>query len=425
MDYYNLARIIKNVVYNFMRMFKYLCYSLIAICFIVLCLLLMSSHSNAETITYNSSHYFEWFRSSNNTTYRVSCNVDFYGVPTGSGSTKYWTFYDMETNEPVPVNLYANGSIYTSGFQRWENVVNSVISNQFPSGNDTYVSSAGNVIMYIDSSKTSFFFPELIEPTFLNAEDSHWGNTLTTGEFNYFFIDGNSYENIIFTVIDFTLGSWDNYNNIDNYTQTFEFSHDSDFIYDVPNNRYAVSKHSLKFGYTNGHSYKFSITWLENGGTDGKNWDITTDFSQSAIIADEENQKNNMEKNLNEINGFLNDNTYDSNNITNNMPNSDEYESPTDSGFNNIFTSFMNAFTNNQTQVVRFEFPNSNGQYIEIRSDLVTSKIPFPILMLIQSFYWFVICRYIIKDIAHTAEKAKSGEILDDTSDGNIKTDLL
>ena len=58
MDYYNLARLIKNVVYNFMRMFKYMSYCLIAICFIAVCLLLMSTHSKAETFydNYNDKY---------------------------------------------------------------------------------------------------------------------------------------------------------------------------------------------------------------------------------------------------------------------------------------------------------------------------------------------------------------------------------
>lgn len=49
MDYYRLARLLKNVIYNFMRMFKYMSYCSIAVCFIAVCLLLMSSKSECST----------------------------------------------------------------------------------------------------------------------------------------------------------------------------------------------------------------------------------------------------------------------------------------------------------------------------------------------------------------------------------------
>lgn len=134
---------------------------------------------------------------------------------------------------------------------------------------------------------------------------------------------------------------------------------------------------------------------------------------------------NNVNEGLDDINNFLNDDSFSESSILNGMPNSDNYSNPTDGGISTIFSAFQNAFTNSSSaQSVRFVFPNSNGQYVDIPADLVSSKVPQPIVFLIQAFYWFMICRFIIKDISNTAEKAKSGEILD-SSDGNIKTDLL
>lgn len=134
---------------------------------------------------------------------------------------------------------------------------------------------------------------------------------------------------------------------------------------------------------------------------------------------------NNINNNIEDTNSFLKDDSYDKDNIIDNMPSSSEYSDPTEDGINNIFISLKNAFTSTETQTVRFYVPFSNGQYIDIPSDLVTSKLPEPILMLIQTFYWYIIGKFIIKDIAKIVEKAKSGEILDSGSDGNIKTDLL
>ena len=196
------------------------------------------------------------------------------------------------------------------------------------------------------------------------------------------------------------------------------------------------------FKIVNGMSYKIKLSWVNpENATEVQSVEYSWTMSLTTEQQTTEEQKtqqeinqgiNNLNNSINDLNNtqqetndFLKDNTYDKNNITDNMPSSDEYSSPTESGFDNIFQRFYNAFTTTETQNVRFEFPNSNGQYIEIPSDLVISKIPQPILFLIQALYWFIFCRFIIKDIAKTAEKAKSGEILDDTSDGNIKTDLL
>lgn len=134
---------------------------------------------------------------------------------------------------------------------------------------------------------------------------------------------------------------------------------------------------------------------------------------------------NNLNDTMQETNDFLKDDSYNKSEISSNMPNSDSYTIPTNEGFNNIFTSFINAFTTEQTTTVRFYIPFTNGAYIDIPSDLTISKIPAPLLLIIQTFYWFMICRYIVKDIASYAEKAKSGDIITGSTDTNIKTEIL
>lgn len=80
------------------------------------------------------------------------------------------------------------------------------------------------------------------------------------------------------------------------------------------------------------------------------------------------------------------------------------------------------AFVTSNSQSVIFPLPH--GGNITIPPDITSSKIPSLLVGLIQSVYWFIIARYIIKDVANYVENAKSGEILD-SNDGNIKTDLL
>lgn len=179
------------------------------------------------------------------------------------------------------------------------------------------------------------------------------------------------------------------------------------------------------FQVVNGLSYRAQLGYLRDGQTQYIDYTWTMSLTAEQQQTEEQKTQQEINQGVNDINNFIKNDTYNPDTILENMPNSGEYNSPTDGGFDNIFQRFFNAFTSNDVQNFRFEIPNSNGQFVEIPSNLVTSKLPQPILSIIQTFYWFLFSRFIIKDIAKTAEKAKSGQILDDSSDGNIKTDLL
>ena len=105
MDYYRLARLIKSVIYNFMRMFKYMSYCLITICFIAICLLLMTSHSKAETLDFNfKSQYFYMDDTILNKFYNTQYySKDYYYLitSTGSGSSTYYYVIAVPTSSGV------------------------------------------------------------------------------------------------------------------------------------------------------------------------------------------------------------------------------------------------------------------------------------------------------------------------------------
>lgn len=124
------------------------------------------------------------------------------------------------------------------------------------------------------------------------------------------------------------------------------------------------------------------------------------------------------------INGFLQNSDYDPNSIINSMPSSSSYNDVTSSGVDNIFTTLRNTFTSNNYTDFVFTVPFTNGKTITIPSTLTENIIPETIKNIIQMVYWFMISRYIIKDIASYIEKAKSGDIFT-KSDTNIKTDML
>lgn len=300
---------------------------------------------------------------------------------------------------------------------------------------------------YTDSTLSDLIYPESVvipDAQFENYEDTTtYGNTLINGEFTYFYFkvpktgeqptpawvyfhDTTDHDPISF---DYVNGSTSVY--IDLLERTYidtqqSYFYDYAYYNDSTYQYYAVPC-VLPFGsYNNNSSYSLTLMWTDDDGATvkQKDFDWTTSFSAAGIDKQKENQDNLMLNNLNAINDYINNKGYNTGAIIGNMPNSSGYNSPTDSGINSIFTALYNAFTSTETQSVRFYFPYSNDSYIDIPSDLVTSKLPSSILFIIQTVYWFVICRFIIKDIAGIAQKAKSGEILDGSSD-NIKTDLL
>lgn len=139
--------------------------------------------------------------------------------------------------------------------------------------------------------------------------------------------------------------------------------------------------------------------------------------NQTTIIQEQTNT-------INDMSNFMQDDSFSSDSITNNMPNSDNFNDITSNGFDNIFTTLRNTFTSDNYQDVEFVVPFSNGQKIIIPSNLTENIIPIAVKTLIQMVYWYFIARFIVKDIASYIEKAKSGDIFS-SSDTNIKTDML
>lgn len=142
-----------------------------------------------------------------------------------------------------------------------------------------------------------------------------------------------------------------------------------------------------------------------------------TIINQTTIIQQQTNT-------INDMSNFMQNDNYSTNTITDNMPNSNEYQDITESGFDNIFTTLRNTFTSDNYQDVVFTIPFTNGKTITLPSNLTENIVPETIKTLIQMVYWFIIARFIVKDIAKYIENAKSGDIFS-TSDTNIKTDML
>lgn len=99
----------------------------------------------------------------------------------------------------------------------------------------------------------------------------------------------------------------------------------------------------------------------------------------------------------------------------------------TQSGLNGIFTSIYNAFCTGQPQDIVFPIPFTNKS-ITLQPNYVRNMLSNHnatwIITLIEAYWWFLISRYIIKDITGKITKIKSGNI-EGIEQSNIKGDML
>lgn len=105
----------------------------------------------------------------------------------------------------------------------------------------------------------------------------------------------------------------------------------------------------------------------------------------------------------------------------------DSSENPTDTGFDNIFTTIYNAFCNTSSTPLNITIPYIDESFI-IQPNMLSSSLKKDsrlnaLLFFIQSFWWFKISLFIFKDVNNYIEEFKNGNIT--TDDGNIKTEVL
>lgn len=225
MDYYNLARFLKNVVYNFMRMFKYMSYCLVAVCFIAVCLLLMSSRSKAISVSLTetqaqtminrlNSDQTYWYRQGN------ACYALFYypqEIAIGSNSpvsASYFCFGWLPDSavgefieEPQEFQMrWVKGTALQCGY--WDENLNYLGCNsywynsgqimQFPYTFFMYQLNQNNIIdhkLYIAGTST-VVTPSLVNDDFVapyllpNAsEEQSQQDALTSGQFTFFIVN--------------------------------------------------------------------------------------------------------------------------------------------------------------------------------------------------------------------------------------------
>lgn len=122
------------------------------------------------------------------------------------------------------------------------------------------------------------------------------------------------------------------------------------------------------------------------------------------------------------------------NTITNTNVNFNDIDLPTDdseditsNGVNNIFSSFYNAFCSGEPQNIVFPIPYTNKSITiepNYLRDMLSNNGASWVISFIEAFWWYIISRYIIKDILDKINKIKSGNI-EKIENSNIKGDML
>lgn len=478
MDYYNLTKLIKNVLFNLMRMFKYLSISLICVCFIALCLLLMSTKSNAysggtaELITNNVTYNCDMYMPDNiysvftSTSYYTSGDYNYLCYLTDR--TWYFQFFPKNSGIKVYIPSYPNVPVgfvdfsysTTDGSSSCAFIsVNESSGNLtgsgtgFAGGNKrayrpsyTQMYLISNIPIYTSSSLTDTVFSptvSFIAPSFMPPNFNDNVQYLETGDFIAFQIDPGSVEKtdtIIFS-------AYEVINNDDSLLVTYDLNENSPFYLD--SNPWNVSSADYSYFLTarflswfqivNGKNYKVVLTFPNDGSVTSPvvyTWTITLTTAQiedqeqqtnadiNSGIQDLNNNINNVNNGINNINNFLNDDSYNQNDIIDNMPTLDGVPVQPEFLLDNFFNNLKNAFTSDTSNNFVFIVPNSNGQSIEIPADYIETHLPNTIIVLIRTFYWFLICIYILKDVLHIIDRIRQGDYFI-TSDQDIKTEVL
>lgn len=280
---------------------------------------------------------------------------------------------------------------------------------------------------YSDANKSNLLYEYIPQdnyrsPSLLNYDDQvHANNQLVTGEnLTYFFIDAytdtplyvyfydmnafNSEDESSFNGWSANMYEKQLVNGVETYTYFYTPSAEGVYSFAIP----VV----LPFGsYKNNTNYKMVLQYKNKYDTwETKTYEWTTNFTQAGITKQDENANDNMLKNANNLNNYINDTIINSSIILNGMPSNVYQQSPVQSGFTNIYNLIRNAFLDLSYREISFPIPHSEEE-ITIPSDLITSHIPSAWLLLIRSFYWFFICRHIVKTIAWYFKQLASGDL--------------
>lgn len=412
MGYFN----INSILYNFRKIFKYLSISLAFISFIIVCLLLMTKDVKAVSVlddlplfpsdALNYTYHVVTHSLSDNIYYLYVSN----GAPFANGE-RYVKFGNYGLRYIYnPSN--SNSWVYERDFPQMD--LYSAMDGRAP------IIYTNNDIKYYNSNDVWMPATSITqEPYIALPNDST--QAYIDGEFVQFMVVGNDdIEDLQF----FLIANPD----VLPTTNSLELSLDDDSPYYLDNYTpsdggkvFLISKYNLPQGYTNDTLYHAWLAYRVDNQTyltDVISW--TTNFTAKAIENDRINLESGMADNLSNVRSFLFNTKVNYGNY--NLPNI-TFDFDQEHFLSDLFENIRQAFIGNTYTDFEFTFPFSE-ETITIPSNYVELHCPSIIVNLIRLFYWYIIGRYILKDVFRTIDKMRQGDWFL-RSDGNIKTEVL
>lgn len=205
--------------------------------------------------------------------------------------------------------------------------------------------------------------------------------------------------------------------------------------YNVPQYLYFIRTELLNQFYL---KYKYPSTTNNKDYSNALNEIQTTLNEQSNYLQQNIQATQQTTQAIQETTEAVNDATNAVNNLTDTVTDSNVEDSsidlPTDSsnditqeGIDGIFTNMYNAFCSGTAKDIVFPIPFTDKN-ITLSANYVRQMLSNNggswVITLIEAFWWYLISRFIIKDIANKVTKIKSGNI-DSLENNNIKGDML
>ena len=225
--------------------------------------------------------------------------------------------------------------------------------------------------------------------------------------------------------INYSYGDYDYSFNINQYLLIDDNTSPRTFYFNIP--KFEILKNivvrpntSITFTLTCSPSFEYEDTW------DLGTYALSITQEQADFINSNISQQitNNNADNLQNINDSLNNSDVEFSDSS--LP-SDNTEDITQEGINGIFSNIYNAFCSGSAQDIVFPIPFTEKEITlspnYVRQMLSSSNADW-IITILETFWWYIISRFIIKDISKKITKIKSGNI-ENIENDNIKEEML
>lgn len=161
----------------------------------------------------------------------------------------------------------------------------------------------------------------------------------------------------------------------------------------------------------------------------GINPDVNTWAFVVQAIQENTEQQEETTNEMKELNNFMKSEDVDQDAY--NYPTNNPTQDPTTDGINNIFNKFYSRITNWDSSNINVYIPFANKTFTipanaseQLLAKFSNMGLGSTLKSLINAVWFYVLARYIIKDVQKYADGLKTGEILT-KSDTNIKTEML